>query len=62
MVMVRSLALLAGLAGLAGGYALALWAGLRAPSGSCLTLGALVTIGAVGGLALAVAELLLDGS
>ena len=57
MVMVRSLALLAGLIG---AYALALWVGLCGPDGECATWGVLAATGGVGTLAQEVAALLFD--
>ncbi len=59
MVMVRSLALLAGLIG---GYALALQLGLCESDGECLTWGVLSTTGGIGVLAQEVAALLFDGA
>ena len=57
MVIVRSLALLAGLVA---GYALALWAGLCGPAGECLTWSVLAATGGVGVVAQEAAAMLPD--
>lgn len=57
MILTRLFALLAGLSG---GYALALWMGLCAPDGGCLTWSVLTTTGGVGVLVQQAAGLLLD--